>query len=140
MSRAALIITKGSFALDEFLWIFLATNSLPVPVGPEIRTLLSEVDNFSIIFFIRVIEGLLPIKSNEWKSLFSIISGECDEKNTVSLSNALVKSSSYFFGSKTSSIFVSLYKQLYVNCLFLWASSFLAIYFANSSLTFVCLV
>ena len=49
-SKAAFIITKGSFDLDEFLWIFLATSSLPVPVGPDIKTLLSEVDNFSIIF------------------------------------------------------------------------------------------
>ena len=56
MSNAALIIIKGSFERDEFLCIFLATNSFPVPVGPDINTLLSEVDNLSIIFFTLIIE------------------------------------------------------------------------------------
>ena len=56
----------------EFLCIFLATSSLPDPVGPVIRTLLSEVDSFSIIFLTFTISGLFPIKSKEWKSLFSI--------------------------------------------------------------------
>ena len=54
---------NGSLTLGEFLCIFLATSSFPVPVGPEIRTLLSGVVNFSIIFFTLVIEGLFPIKS-----------------------------------------------------------------------------
>jgi len=49
-NNAALRITNGSLDLDEFLWIFLATSSLPEPVGPDIRILLSEVDNLSIIF------------------------------------------------------------------------------------------
>ena len=62
---AALIITKDSFDLSEFLWIFLATNSFPVPVGPDMRTLLSEVDSFSIIFFTFIIEGLFPTRSKE---------------------------------------------------------------------------
>ena len=35
-------MTKGSFFLFEFLWIFLAINSLPDPVGPDIKILLSD--------------------------------------------------------------------------------------------------
>ena len=50
-SKAPFNITKDWFSLFDFLWIFLATNSFPDPVGPEINTLLSEVDSFSIIFF-----------------------------------------------------------------------------------------
>ena len=34
-NNAALRITNGSFDLDEFLWIFLATSSLPEPVGVQ---------------------------------------------------------------------------------------------------------
>ena len=45
-----LLLQNGSLVLEEFLWIFLATNSFPEPVGPEIKTLLSEVDSLSIIF------------------------------------------------------------------------------------------
>ena len=67
-------MTKGSLDRVEFLWIFLATNSFPEPVGPEINTLLSEVESLSIIFFILVIAGLFPISSKEWNSLFSFIS------------------------------------------------------------------
>ena len=44
---------------------FLATNSFPDPVGPEINTLLSDVDSFSIIFFTLDMSGLSPISSNE---------------------------------------------------------------------------
>ena len=51
-NKAAFIMTKGSLDLVEFLWIFLATNSFPEPVGPEINTLLSDVESLSIIFFI----------------------------------------------------------------------------------------
>ena len=65
LSNAAFKITKDSFALGEFLCIFLATSSFPDPVGPEIKTLLSDDDSFSIVFFIFVIAGLFPIKSNE---------------------------------------------------------------------------
>ena len=73
LSKAALIMTKGSLNLEEFLWIFLATSSLPEPVGPEIRTLLSEVESLFITFLTLVIDWLLPTISKEWKSLFSII-------------------------------------------------------------------
>ena len=45
------MIMKGSLDLAEFLCIFLATNSFPEPVGPEIKTLLSEVESLSIIFY-----------------------------------------------------------------------------------------
>ena len=44
---------------------FLLLSSLPDPVGPEIKTLLSVLDNFSIIFFTFIIDGLFPISSNE---------------------------------------------------------------------------
>ena len=67
-------MTKGSLDLEEFLWIFLATSSFPEPVGPEINTLLSDVESLSIIFFILTIAGLFPISSKEWNNLFSIIS------------------------------------------------------------------
>ena len=70
LSNAALIITNGSFALEEFLCIFLATSSFPEPVGPEINTLLSEVESLSINFLTFEIARLLPTKSNEWNSLF----------------------------------------------------------------------
>ena len=77
-------MTKGSLDLLEFLWIFLATNSFPEPVGPEINILLSEVESFSIIFFTLIIAGLFPINSNEWNNLSSIISfsflSEADSK------------------------------------------------------------
>ena len=56
---------KGSFDLPEFLCIFLATNSFPVPGGTEIRILLSDVDNFAIVFLIFKIEDLFPISSKE---------------------------------------------------------------------------
>ena len=59
------MIMKGSLDLAEFLCIFLATNSFPEPVGPEIKTLLSEVESLSIIFFTLRIAGLLPISSKE---------------------------------------------------------------------------
>ena len=49
----------------NFYEFFLLLSSFPVPVGPEIKTLLSEVDNFSIIFLTFIIEGLFPINSNE---------------------------------------------------------------------------
>ena len=48
----------------EFLYIFLATNSFPEPVGPEIKTLLSEVDIFAICSLIEMIFSLSPIISN----------------------------------------------------------------------------
>ena len=56
---------KGEFDLEEFLWIFLATNSLPLPVGPVIKTLLSVIESLSINFLIFEISGLLPINSKE---------------------------------------------------------------------------
>ena len=38
---AQLMTTKGFLALALYLWIRPATNSLPVPVSPVMRTLLS---------------------------------------------------------------------------------------------------
>ena len=69
--RSLCLLPQGYLLLLDNLWIFLATNSLPEPVGPKINTLLSELDNFSICSLIFVIFGLLPINSNEWNSLVS---------------------------------------------------------------------
>ena len=65
---------NGLLVLGEFLWIFLATSSFPLPVGPDINTLLSADDNLSIIFLILTISPLSPIKSKEWNSFFSRLS------------------------------------------------------------------
>ena len=46
----------------NFYVFFLQPSSLPDPVGPEIKILLSEVDSLSIVFFIFDIELLFPIK------------------------------------------------------------------------------
>ena len=40
---------------------FLATNSLPEPVGPEINILLSDDDNFSVVFLTLIKDGLLQL-------------------------------------------------------------------------------
>ena len=40
-------------------------GGLPDAVGPEIKILLSDVANFSIVFLIFIIDTLFPIKSNE---------------------------------------------------------------------------
>ena len=61
---------NGPFDLLEFLYIFLAINSFPDPVGPLIKTLLSDCDNFWIWSFIEIIFELFPIISNEWNNLF----------------------------------------------------------------------
>ena len=47
-NNAPFKITKGSLFLEEFLCIFLATNSLPDPEGPFMKTLLSVKDIFFI--------------------------------------------------------------------------------------------
>ena len=52
----------------------LLTNTVKLSTVLKINTLLSEVCNFSIIFFILIIDGLFPISSKEWNNLFSIIS------------------------------------------------------------------
>ena len=42
-SSAPFKTTQGPFCLLDSLFIFLAVNSLPDPVGPLIKTLLSEI-------------------------------------------------------------------------------------------------
>ena len=64
-SKAPFKITKGFFSLFDFLWIFLAINSLPDPEGPFIKTLLSVIDIFSIWSLIFEIFLLFPINSYE---------------------------------------------------------------------------
>ena len=71
-------IIKGPLSLLEFLCIFLAINSFPEPVGPLIKTLLSEVESFSICSRIFWMFWLEPTNSKEWNSwvwrfLFSVI-------------------------------------------------------------------
>ena len=56
-------IIKGPLFLFEFLCIFLAINSFPEPVGPLIKTLLSEVESFSICSRIFWMFWLEPINS-----------------------------------------------------------------------------
>ena len=65
--RAPFKTINGFSDLVEFLWIFLATNSLPDPVGPLIKILLSDPDNFWINWLILVIDELIPIKSYQEK-------------------------------------------------------------------------
>ena len=64
-NNAPFSITNGDLLLFDILCIFLAINSLPEPVGPKIKTLLSELDNFSICSLIFKIFGLFPTKSKE---------------------------------------------------------------------------
>ena len=68
-NKAPLIITKGPFFLFEFLYIFLDINSFPDPVGPLIKTLLSDWDNFCIWSVIEIIFELFQIISNEWNNI-----------------------------------------------------------------------
>ena len=60
--------TNGLFFLLEDLWIFLAINSLPDPVGPLIKILLSVCESFEIWSLIVWIFWLSPINSNEWNN------------------------------------------------------------------------
>ena len=62
-SKAPFKIINALLFLLDFLWIFLATNSLPEPDGPLIITLLSVKEIFSIWSLIDKIFLLFPIKS-----------------------------------------------------------------------------
>ena len=61
--RAPFKIINGLLFLFEFLWIFLATNSLPDPDGPLISILLSVIEILSICSLMVEIFLLSPIKS-----------------------------------------------------------------------------
>ena len=57
-------------------------------MGPVIKTLLSVLDNFSIIFFTFTIDALLPIKSNVLLSHISFVF-ESNKYSTPSYSSIL---------------------------------------------------
>ena len=63
-NRAPFIITKDSFFLFDFLWIFLAINSFPDPEGPLIKILLSVREIFSIWSLIFEIFLLIAASTN----------------------------------------------------------------------------
>ncbi len=53
-------LTINSPALFERLWIFLATNSLPVPFSPVMRTFASVTATFLTVFITLIIVGEAP--------------------------------------------------------------------------------
>ena len=56
---AQFTVMKGPF-LFEHLWIAWATISLPVPVSPKIKAVLSAWETIAIKFFIDFVSGLSP--------------------------------------------------------------------------------
>ena len=59
---------NGFWFLLDLLCIFLATSSFPDPVGPEIKTLLSDRAYLLICSLIDNMFWLDPIKSKDWNS------------------------------------------------------------------------